>query len=490
MDKPPTVQTAQGAISGTSESGICSFLGVPYAESTGGENRWRAPVPVEPWTGLRDSSKFGPIAPQIVGASFTLRETRHSEDCLNLNVWTPSLNRNTRMPVMVWIHGGGNLGGAGSEDAFDGARLAATGVVVVTFNYRLGAFGYLAHPLFGANFAVLDQVAALTWVRDNIEGMGGNPENVTIFGESAGAVAVRTLLSTPSARGLFQRAIIQSAGFERFAFAPGWSIQRATEAADKMFDALGTRDPRALRAIPTDELLGASHQHSGIFPPPGQVHTPANLVWMPVPDDKVVALEGFPGWSDNVPVMFGCLENEARYFIKPGGDYSFETVSRMARALVGPGADKALHYLTEEYDDPYAMLDRLYSTAIWFEPAFETAKRFAADGRRFYVYHFARCSPGAKASGDLVRHSAEIRYVFGNLDIDGYEAADSHVSDLMQEAWTSFARDGIPTTKPIGEWPAYETENPKLTWIEEDVGIVPHRADPLVQIFNSVRHLA
>lgn len=488
MDQRPTVRIAQGEISGTKEDGVYRFLGVPYAEATTGENRWCAPVPAKPWQGQKDASNFGPIAPQIVGAGFTLRETRQSEDCLNLNVWTSSLDQNAQMPVMVWIHGGGNLGGAGSEDAFDGSRLAETGVVVVTFNYRLGAFGYLAHPLFGANFAVLDQVAALRWVRENIKNMGGNPERVTIFGESAGAVAVRTLLSTPSALGLFQAAIIQSAGFERFAFAPGWSLQRATEAADKMFDALGTRDPQTLRALPTEKLLAASHQHSGIFPPAGQVHTPANLVWMPVPDDRVVAKEGFPGWAENVPVMFGCLENEARYFIKPGGDYSLEVVTRMARALAGPGADELVGYLQQKYDDPYAMLDRLYSTAIWFEPAFETAKRFAADGRNFFVYHFARCSPGAKASGDLVRHSAEIRYVFGNLDGDCYDEVDRDVSDWMQMAWTSFAREGVPGTEKTGKWPAYNADDPELTWIQEDIRTVPYRADPVIQIFNAVRH--
>jgi para-nitrobenzyl esterase len=206
MDSLATVQ--QGRLAGANLGGVHTFLGVPYAKPPVGPMRWRAPEPAERWDGVRPVNLFGPIAIQTAGACFALRETRQSEDCLSLNVWCTSLDCEARRPVMLWIHGGGYLGGAGSEDAYDGASLARLGVTVVTFNYRLGAFGFLAHPDAGANFAVLDVLMVLEWIAQNIGAFGGDPENVTIFGQSAGAGAVRTLLSTRRARGLFHRAIM------------------------------------------------------------------------------------------------------------------------------------------------------------------------------------------------------------------------------------------------------------------------------------------
>src|SRR4029077_665075 len=178
---------------------------------------------------VRPAKQFGPIAIQTTGACFTLPATGQSEDCLSLNIWTASLDHKAFQPVMLWIHGGGNLGGAGSEDAYDGASLARLGVTVVTFNYRLGAFGFLAHPDAG-DFAVLDVLMVLEWIAQNIGAFGGDPENVTTFGQSAGVGAVRTLLSTRRARGLFHRAIMQSAVFEPSAIAPPWNFAR-TQAA-------------------------------------------------------------------------------------------------------------------------------------------------------------------------------------------------------------------------------------------------------------------
>jgi carboxylesterase type B len=182
-----------------------------------------------PWSPLKDgmgrgppraAKSFGAIAVQTAGACFILRETQQSEDCLSLNVWTASLDREAKQPVMLWIHGGGYLGASGSEDAYDGANLARQGITVVTFNYRLGVYGFLAHPDVGANFAVLDFLAVLEWIAQNIRAFGGNPDNVTVFGETSGAAAVRTLLSTRRARGLFHRGIMQSAGFEPIVIAP------------------------------------------------------------------------------------------------------------------------------------------------------------------------------------------------------------------------------------------------------------------------------
>src|SRR5258705_11174915 len=245
MDSLATIQP--GRLEGLNINGIHRLLGARYRNPPVGPLRGRAPEPLEKWEGVRPAKQFGPIAIQTTGACFTLRETRQSEDCLSLNIWTASLNREVRQPVMVWIHGGGNLGGAGSEDAYDGTSLARRGVTVVTFNYRLGVFAFLAHPDAGANFAVQDFLAVLEWIAQNIRAFGGNPDNVTIFGQSAGAQAVRTLLSTRRARGLFHRGIMQSGGSEPSAIAPSWTFARTQAATERLMQIVGARTMADLR---------------------------------------------------------------------------------------------------------------------------------------------------------------------------------------------------------------------------------------------------
>jgi para-nitrobenzyl esterase len=482
------VHVEQGLLEGFVEHGLFKFFGVPFAAPPVAERRWRAPVSMQAWNGVRDAKRFGAACLQTVGAAFDMRTQEQSEDCLYLNVWTKTLDAAARRPVMVWIHGGGNLGGAGSEDAFDGSRFAGKDVTAVTFNYRLGAFGFLAHPSIGANFGVLDHVAALNWIRSNIAAFGGDPGNVTVFGESAGAVAVRTLLSCPLAHGLFHRAVIQSAGFERPAFAKSWSYERAQAAAESLFERLGTRDLDALRRVPSADLKLASHELSGIFPAPGQVHTPANLVWMPVVDGQAV-VDGFAGWPEHVPVLMGCLENEARYFIRPSGSYSRDILSNMASALGGPKAQEIMESFDRAALPPYEALDKLFTAVIWTEPALETVRKFAALRRPFYYYHFNRLSPGAIATRDLAKHSAEIRYVFGNLTDDGsYDAVDRRVSDVMQDAWIEFAVNGVPRSSDGTTWPRYDAATPRVAWIEDSVDIRPFPVTDVMLAINSLRY--
>lgn len=492
------VTLTDGELEGAETAGLYRFLGVPYAAPPLREKRWRAPEPPAPWEGVREAKQFSPIAMQTIGGQPSIQAAEQSEDCLYLNVWTSSVSHTARQPVMVWIHGGGNFGGSGSEDWCDGTALARRGITVVTFNYRLGAFGFLAHPTIGANFAVLDHVAALQWVKNNIAALGGDPDNVTIFGESAGAVAVRTLLSCPQARGLFHRGVIQSAGFEPPAFTPAWSYERATSAAERLMDRLGTRDPDALRLVPSEELKRASHEFCLIPPKPGQVHTPANLVWMPVPDGITVVDGAYPGWPDNVPLMFGCVENESRYFIRPVGapqrpgiapiDYTPDLLADMTATLCGSKADEVAALQTQSTESPYEKLDQIITTAIWTEPAFATAKRFAAMGRKFYYYHFSRVSPGARRSGELAQHSCEIRYVFGTLTADGaYDQTDASISQGMQEAWTTFARDGVPRSPDGHTWPAYDGSAPRMTWVGDVFEERAFEITPLAAIMNSGR---
>ena len=490
ISKMARAHITQGTLQGLSEGDVLEFLGVPYAAPPTGDRRWHSPDPPATWEGIRNATSFGPICPQTIGASFDVRQATQSEDCLYLNVWTRSCDKSAKQPVMVWIHGGGNLGGAGSEDACDGTNLARKGATVVTFNYRLGAFGFLAHPEIGANFGVQDQIAALCWVQTNIAAFGGDPANVMIFGESAGAVAVRTLFACPAASGLFHRAVLQSAGFEAPAIVPSWSYDRAKEAAEALFMRLGTRDLSELRRVPTDVVKDASHALSGIPPPPGHIHTPANLTWMPVVDGDIMQ-EGFSGCLPHVPVMMGCVENEARYFLKPKGSYTHAFMGKMAQALYGQGAGRALESLESNGLTLYHCLDKLFTTAIFTEPALESARKFASLGHRVYYYHFNQCSPGAVMTNELAKHTAEIRYVFGNLTEDAeYHRSDVEISRLMQHAWFSFACDGVPSTLDGLAWPVYSVAVPLTAWIENELAIRPFPELELVSLLRTARHAA
>ena len=507
------VHIEQGLLSGTQQNGVYRFLGMPYAAPPVGERRWQAPAPPASWEGVRDATMFGNAAIQTRETGFD-PGARQSEDCLYLNVWSTTLEPDARQPVMLWIHGGGFLNGAASMKEWLGEDLARRGVTIVSCNYRLGAFGFLAHPQAGANFAVQDWVAALTWVAKNIRAFGGNPDNVTIFGQSAGAAAVRALLSTPSARGLFHRAIIQSAGYEPYAVVPSPSYQRITEFSEKVCDHLGSHDIEELRQVPAEKVREASLLLSGSFPPPGQVHTPANLVWYPTVDGQVID-DDFSGWPADVPVLFGCTQDEARFFIKPTGlygqpesdpaqVYTHNTLEHMAKALGGEHAGDILAYFASTGLTSYEALAELITTAIWLEPALATYQHFAKLNRRAYAYRFARESPRAQRSGLLAYHSAEIPYLFGTLttgetdttsakafstpsEAGGYNEIDTEVSNIIQHAWTEFARTGIPSNPDGTRWPSVNGSAPQFTVIADHVQGLPLSISPVTQMINTLR---
>lgn len=485
----PHARIEQGEVEGAKEGGVFRFLGLPFAEPPLGELRWRAPRPPAVWDGGRDATRFGSICPQVKGASFDTREHRQSEDCLYLNVWTPALGVEEKRPVMVWIHGGGYLGGSGSEDASDGTRLAAAhGVVVVTFNYRLGAFGFASHPGIDANIAILDQVAALRWVAANIAALGGDPDNVTIFGQSAGAHSVRTLLSVAQARGLFHRAVLESGGFEEAAFVKGPGFDHAAATTRELFAQLGSDDVPALRQVPAEKIAALSFK-LGISPPPGQVHTPASLVWMPTVDGEVVSVDGFPGWAEAVPLLLCYVDNEARYFVKPEGQYPPPLLQKMAGALAGDRAAEVGAILDKRHNgDTYAALDELMTTAVWREPALASLERFTALGRRVHHCQFGRVSPARRMTGELATHTAEIRYIFGNLALtEEYDDTDAQISDIMSTAWTAFARTGIPTLPGGTRWPHHATADPRLTRVTDTAEIIHYVPTDLTKSLQALR---
>ena len=345
------VQTNSGPLRGARENGLAVFRGVPYAAPPVGELRWMPPRPHLPWTEPRDALEFGNVAPQEKSSLIppaALVEHPESEDCLYLNVWTPAADDGAR-PVMLWIHGGGFAFGAGSEALYDGSALAARDVVVVTVNYRLGPLGFVrlkeltngAIPSTG-NEGLLDQVAALEWVRDNIAVLGGDADNVTIFGESAGGASVQSLLSMPAARGLFHKAIVQSG--------PGHTHFNVDEAVDKiarpMLEALGTMDPEALRSITADGLLAA-------IPPCMESLVSRDLSVRTHWAKPVVDGETMPDWSESalasgaqsgMPLMVGTTRDEmSMEMLANRGD---GTLVERVQALV-PGVDAAA--LVEAY---------------------------------------------------------------------------------------------------------------------------------------------
>lgn len=481
-----TVRTEQGVIEGFCENGICKFFGVPYAAPPVGERRWRPPGPAIAWTGVRKVQEFKPICPQTAGAVFRTRAKTQSEDCLYLNIWTRTPGDEARQPVMVWIHGGGYLGGGGCEDGTDGSQLAALGATVVSFNYRLGAFGYLAHPKLGSNFGLQDQIAALRWVRDNIAQFGGDPERVTVFGQSAGGHAVRMLLSSPAAAGLFHRAILQSGGGERFTFDTSPAGERTRAASEALIAHLGGGEPEELRRLPpTQAIKEASHRFSGVIPKPGRVHTPAHLAWMPVNDGVVLPVDADSRPLAPVPIMLGFTLNEARYFIKPGMlPYNRLILWMMTRTFAGRQAGAVRARLGALVGTVYDRCDRIYTDAVFAEPMLATARRLLASGHRFYGYRFDRVSPGAAESHVLAKHTAELRYLFGTLTIEEYDARDGRISEWIQERWVAFAQDGAPDDE--ASWPRYG-EDERIAVIGNHIR--PGRIDdnPVIPLLHALR---
>jgi para-nitrobenzyl esterase len=492
-----SVRVEQGILAGGHAGDVHRFLGVPFAAPPVGPLRWRAAAPPAPWDGVRDATEFGNAPIQTAVTSHT-PSGKQSEDCLYLNIWTTTLDRGARQPVMFWIHGGGFLNGASSMPNYDGAALARRGIIVVSVEYRLGAFGFLTDPDNGANCAVTDWVAGLSWVAANVEAFGGDAANVTVFGQSAGAAAVRALLSAPAARGLFHRAIIQSAGFDDYAVVPSPSYERAAAASARLLTRLNCRSVEDARQVPAEHVRAASLEESGIFPPPDQVHTPANLVWYPAIDGDVITA-GFAGWPDDVPVMLGCTEDESRMFITPSSLYAHpeirpedaytpDTLAHMARALSGAAADAVLRHFTETVQTPYEALTEVYTAAVWHEPALATLDTFALAARTSYYYRFARVSPGAGEAGTLACHAAENPYLFGVLQPPGfYDEADVEVSHAVQHAWTEFARTGVPRNRDGSAWPRYDPAEPKLAVIADRTESCALTVSPVTALIHAQR---
>ncbi len=455
-DTPVSVRTEAGTVIGREANGIDVFKGVPFAASTAGANRWRPPQPVARWPDPRDASAYGPACPQTTfgaqpnGGGYA---GPTSEDCLNLNVFAPgdALEGGAHQaPVMVWIFGGGNVAGANSIAPNDGTAFARDGVILVSVNYRLGALGFFAHPALSkvtpkgeplANYGLMDQIAALNWVKRNIKRFGGDPNNVTIFGESAGGQDVLALMASPAARGLFAKATVQSGG--------GWSKPALLADAEARGVALGQKlglpaDASAdqLRGLPVAALVANGGGQIG-----------------PILDGRIVTestAEAFAkGDQAPVPLIIGSNSDEAS-LLPPGS----------AMAYLADQSPSVVAAYPDEKADPARLARAIFDDAVMGAPARWVAGKQSAKATAFlYYFSYVRVVRRGKIPG--ANHTSENPYVFDSqMGIPSYadqiQAEDRAMAALVHSCWVSFAKTGAPACKAAPVWPAYTTASDQL----------------------------
>jgi para-nitrobenzyl esterase len=462
----PLVTVTGGQIRGTTLAGGAAFKGIPFAAPPTGERRWREPMPVQPWSGVRDATRFGAICPQapspIVGEAIKTA----SEDCLFLNVWTAQWPvAGAARPVMVWIPGGGNFAGAASQAVYDGEPLARRGVVLVTLNYRLGAFGFFSHPALtresprraSGNQGILDQIAALRWVQENIARFGGDPKNVTIFGESAGSLDVSVLMTSPLSKGLFHRAIAES-GAVVLVGEPSTlaEAEKRGQAAAARWKVPADASVEMLRAVPTAEIIAAQANLFGdgianLFPNLGI--TVDGYVF-PRKPAQVFATGG----QHRVPMLLGSNAREQ----VPGSVVAKDLPQAIADAY-GPLAPRALKLYASAPDPVYGTPAEQWGTDTSFRcSTVAQAMWHSAAGQSTFEYEFALVPPERAALGAV--HASELSHVFGTyaqgLIGVGPPArateADARVSDVMQRYWTNFAKTGDPNGPGLPAWPKFD----------------------------------
>jgi para-nitrobenzyl esterase len=456
-----TVKTEQGTVRGKSIGGgkVKAYLGLPYAAAPVGDLRWKAPQPPASWKGDRDATQFGArCAQNPVFADMIFQDSAPSEDCLYLNVYAPAgATASSELPVMFWIHGGGFAGGGSSEPRHNGDFLPLKGVVLVTINYRLGVFGFLAtadlakesHGAAG-NYGLLDMVAALQWTKANIGRFGGNPANVTIFGESAGSMAVSTLMASPKARSLFAKAIGESGG----AFSSVLPMDRLASREKKdgaWVDSLGVKSLQELRAVPTDKILASAKGATGGFSP----IVDGNLLTEPVEDTYAA------GKQAHVPLLAGWNRDEGSFF---GNGTTAEKWKATAAQLFKDRSTEFLKLYPGDTDEQAVDSAGAYGGDNFI--AFSTWKWLEAHRKTgsspVYRYHFElRASPSKFHPGTFAFHSDDIEYVFGTLDTRPgatIRPEDRKLSEQVMSYWTNFAKTGDPNGPGLPAWPKYDRE--------------------------------
>ena len=461
------VRTDAGSVEGSTgaDGKVQIFKGIPYAAPPVGALRWKEPQPVPAWQGVKKATEFGARCMQgNVYSDMVFRDPAPSEDCLYLNVWTPKASLDAKLPVMVWIYGGGFQAGATSEPRQDGERLAHKGVVVVSMNYRLGIFGFFSHPELtkesprhaSGNYGLLDQVAALQWVRKNIAAFGGDPENVTIFGESAGSFSVSALMASPITKGLIHRAIGESgAFFGRTLLAK--PLYGSEQDGAKFAASIGADSLEKLRAMTSQETLDAASKDKNAF----RFGPNIDGYFFPKSPAEIYA----KGNAAHIALLAGWNHNESNYHEFFGTDPSTkENYAKKVSQTYGEKAADVLKAFPAESDEQAKSSAELLATANfigygtwkWIELQ---AKLDAAPVYRFEFDDAPPLAAGAPTTTDPPRayHSAEIEFVFGMLDSKKlpWRAEDYQLSEQMGSYWTNFAKTGNPNGTGLPPWPQY-----------------------------------
>ena len=507
------VRVEGGLISGVTDakSDVKVFKGIPYAAPPVADLRWKPPAPVKAWTGVRQVDQYSapcmqPIVPLLPGvAKLDFEEGLHvpgtpSEDCLYLNVWTAAKSPAERRPVMVWIHGGALVIGSPAVLSTDGAALARKGVVLVSINYRLGAFGFLAHPDLtkesshhtSGNYGLLDQLSALQWVRKNIASFGGDPGNITIFGESAGSWSVNLLVASPLAKGLFHRAIGESGALllglrnlEGLLAVNGQSLAEAEQTGVKVAQSAGARSLSELRAKPAAEILKAA------VPPGNPLAAPFGATvdgWV-LPDSVLRIFEA--GRQNDVPILIGSNATEGALFMTQA--VRADGAREQAKQAYGPQAEAFLKlYPATTDDEAKTSTTRFLGDAVFGLQMRTWARLQGKTGKApAYLYMFDRVPPDAVCR--CATHAAEIVYAFNNVELSSrpFQAVDRKVADTMSSYWVNFARKGDPNGAGLPNWAAYREQSDTLMTFGDaiEVRAVPGKAglDFLETQFKQVR---
>ncbi len=481
----PEIKTASGIVRGITEGDVSIFKGIPYAAPPVGVNRWRPPQPVTPWKEVRDASKDCADCPQRAWPGSTAKQ---SEDCLFLNVWAPSnTTKKSKLPVMVWIHGGGFTGGSGSGPGSAGDAFAKQGVILTTINYRLGRLGHFAHPAlskehpeeFKGSYAYMDQIAALKWIKENIAAFGGDPNNITIFGFSAGGVSVHSLLTIPAAKGLFHKAIGESSG-GRDGVLTGRPINK--ENADPLYavsaETIGINFARKhkiqstdataltkLRSLSAEEIVdgGLESDSAGL-----------RIYSGPILDGKLVvetAESAYKaGRQPTVPVIIGnCSAEIGGPFVSNANSKealfaSFGEFEAEAKAAFDPDGKKEFAEVITKFNTDW----------VWGEPARMTARTFVAKGVPAYMYQFGYVPAAIRARAPYgAGHGSEVSFVFNTLNARWGAPAEAtpdekELARIMNSYWTNFAKTGNPNGKDLPSWPLYDTQKEEILDIDLD----------------------
>ena len=511
------VKTSNGILEGTGRqaTGVREFKGVPFAQPPVGSLRWKAPQPVENWSGVRQANQFGPrCMQQALFGDMGFRSNGMSEDCLYLNIWTPAKSANENLPVMVYFFGGGFRAGDGSEPRYDGESMAAKGIVAITVNYRLGVFGFLAHPDLtkesphhaSGNYTLLDQTAALQWVHQNIAAFGGDPRRVTIAGESAGSIAVSAQMASPLSKDLIAGAIGESGSI--MGALPPVPLAEGEAEGVKFFAAVSATDLAALRAMTSEQILEAAGKRGAprfgavidgyffpaspvaIFDAGKQAHVPLLAGW----NSEEMNARAVLGSETATPA------NLEKSIQKLYGDHGAE----VAKEYSAGNDQEALQFATDLASDRFIA----FSTWKWIDSAAHTG------GKPVVRYYYARPRPAMRAdagnltaglAGGVTRtegpakappprprgavHSSEIEYALGNLDgnkVYDWSDEDRKVSTLMEEYFANFIKTGNPNGAGLPQWPAFNRSSPQFLRIDVDTHAEPDRRANRYQVLDKL----